>query len=71
MRMIFDQLLTFCLFLFVCVRLLDQDVYLEMSYMYDDDGYQSYCTVCCGGREVLLCGNANCCRWEAPPERRS
>uniref|UniRef100_A0A669BX55 DNA (cytosine-5-)-methyltransferase n=1 Tax=Oreochromis niloticus TaxID=8128 RepID=A0A669BX55_ORENI len=42
----------------VCV----QDVYLEMSYMYDDDGYQSYCTVCCGGREVLLCGNVNCCR---------
>lgn len=31
-----------------------KDVYLEMSYMYDDDGYQSYCTVCCGGREVLL-----------------
>ncbi|KAM8830468.1 DNA (cytosine-5)-methyltransferase 3B isoform 1-T1 [Synchiropus picturatus] len=39
-----------------------KDVYLEMSYMYDDDGYQSYCTICCGGREVLLCGNANCCR---------
>uniref|UniRef100_A0A3Q2QT59 DNA (cytosine-5-)-methyltransferase n=1 Tax=Fundulus heteroclitus TaxID=8078 RepID=A0A3Q2QT59_FUNHE len=39
-----------------------EDVYLEISYMYDDDGYQSYCTVCCGGREVLLCGNANCCR---------
>ncbi|XP_075993266.1 DNA (cytosine-5)-methyltransferase 3B isoform X2 [Genypterus blacodes] len=39
-----------------------KDVYLEMSYMYDDDGYQSYCTVCCGGREVLLCGKANCCR---------
>ncbi|KAM4738409.1 DNA (cytosine-5)-methyltransferase 3B isoform 2-T2 [Anableps anableps] len=39
-----------------------KDVYLESSYMYDDDGYQSYCTVCCGGREVLLCGNANCCR---------
>uniref|UniRef100_A0AAR2M508 DNA (cytosine-5-)-methyltransferase n=1 Tax=Pygocentrus nattereri TaxID=42514 RepID=A0AAR2M508_PYGNA len=34
----------------------------KISYMYDDDGYQSYCTVCCGGREVLLCGNANCCR---------
>ncbi|KAG7260243.1 hypothetical protein CRUP_031898 [Coryphaenoides rupestris] len=31
-----------------------KDVYLEISYMYDDDGYQSYCTVCCGGREVLL-----------------
>ncbi|KAG7477909.1 hypothetical protein MATL_G00074510 [Megalops atlanticus] len=39
-----------------------KDAYLEISYMYDDDGYQSYCTVCCGGREVLLCGNANCCR---------
>uniref|UniRef100_A0AAY4DMF6 DNA (cytosine-5-)-methyltransferase n=1 Tax=Denticeps clupeoides TaxID=299321 RepID=A0AAY4DMF6_9TELE len=39
-----------------------KDVYLEISYMYDDDGYQAYCTVCCGGREVLLCGNANCCR---------
>ncbi|XP_077369774.1 DNA (cytosine-5)-methyltransferase 3B [Festucalex cinctus] len=39
-----------------------KDVYLETSYMYDDDGYQSYCTVCSGGREVLLCGNANCCR---------
>uniref|UniRef100_A0A7N6F6I6 DNA (cytosine-5-)-methyltransferase n=1 Tax=Anabas testudineus TaxID=64144 RepID=A0A7N6F6I6_ANATE len=43
---------------YVCL----QDVYLEMSYMYDDDGYQSYCTICCGGREVLLCGNVNCCR---------
>ncbi|XP_013878284.1 DNA (cytosine-5)-methyltransferase 3B, partial [Austrofundulus limnaeus] len=31
-----------------------KDVYLEISYMYDDDGYQSYCTVCCGGRELLL-----------------
>ncbi|XP_015249064.1 PREDICTED: DNA (cytosine-5)-methyltransferase 3B-like [Cyprinodon variegatus] len=39
-----------------------KDVFLEISYMYDDDGYQSYCTVCCGGREVLLCGIANCCR---------
>uniref|UniRef100_A0A8C7ZVN4 DNA (cytosine-5-)-methyltransferase n=1 Tax=Oryzias sinensis TaxID=183150 RepID=A0A8C7ZVN4_9TELE len=39
-----------------------KDVYLEMSYMFDDDGYQSYCTICCGGREVLLCGNVNCCR---------
>ncbi|XP_051789259.1 DNA (cytosine-5)-methyltransferase 3B [Erpetoichthys calabaricus] len=39
-----------------------KDTYLEISYMYDDDGYQSYCTVCCGGDEVLLCGNENCCR---------
>lgn len=48
-------------------RLSDQDVYLEISYMYDDDGYQSYCTICCGGREVLLCGNANCCRCDGVP----
>ncbi|TMS16989.1 DNA (cytosine-5)-methyltransferase 3B [Larimichthys crocea] len=27
-----------------------------------EDGYQSYCTVCCAGLEVILCGNASCCR---------
>lgn len=31
-------------------------------YRYDEDGYQSYCTVCCAGQEVILCGNASCCR---------
>ncbi|XP_068433607.1 DNA (cytosine-5)-methyltransferase 3A-like isoform X2 [Clinocottus analis] len=36
--------------------------FLECAYQYDDDGYQSYCTICCGGREVLMCGNKNCCR---------
>ncbi|XP_024918457.1 DNA (cytosine-5)-methyltransferase 3B-like [Cynoglossus semilaevis] len=39
-----------------------KDVYLEMSYIYDEDGSQSYCAICCGGREVLLCANANCYR---------
>ncbi|KAI1890264.1 hypothetical protein AGOR_G00151930 [Albula goreensis] len=34
----------------------------ETLYRYDDDGYQSYCTVCCAGLEVILCGNNNCCR---------
>ncbi|XP_060044342.1 DNA (cytosine-5)-methyltransferase 3B isoform X1 [Erinaceus europaeus] len=34
----------------------------ELFYMYDDDGYQSYCTVCCEGRELLLCSNTSCCR---------
>lgn len=52
-----DNILYIC-----CVCACVQDVYLEISYMYDDDGYQSYCTICCGGRVVLLCGNANCCR---------
>lgn len=41
---------------------LPQNCFLECAYQYDDDGYQSYCTICCGGREVLMCGNNNCCR---------
>ncbi|XP_068598946.1 DNA (cytosine-5)-methyltransferase 3A-like [Brachionichthys hirsutus] len=36
--------------------------FTETLYRYDEDGYQSYCTVCCGGLEVILCGNASCCR---------
>ena len=39
-----------------------QDRFLELFYMYDEDGYQSYCTVCCEGRELLLCSNTSCCR---------
>ncbi|NXQ90956.1 DNM3B methyltransferase, partial [Nyctibius grandis] len=39
-----------------------RDRFLELFYMYDDDGYQSYCTVCCEGKELLLCSNASCCR---------
>ncbi|XP_061529922.1 DNA (cytosine-5)-methyltransferase 3C-like [Phycodurus eques] len=36
--------------------------FTETLYRYDEDGYQSYCTVCCGGSEVILCGNTGCCR---------
>ncbi|XP_072222812.1 LOW QUALITY PROTEIN: uncharacterized protein [Leuresthes tenuis] len=39
-----------------------KDNFTETLYRYDDDGYQSYCTVCCAGSEVILCGNASCCR---------
>ncbi|XP_030054491.1 LOW QUALITY PROTEIN: DNA (cytosine-5)-methyltransferase 3A-like [Microcaecilia unicolor] len=39
-----------------------KNCFLECAYLYDDDGYQSYCTICCGGREMLMCGNNNCCR---------
>uniref|UniRef100_A0A8C5CRZ2 DNA (cytosine-5-)-methyltransferase n=1 Tax=Gadus morhua TaxID=8049 RepID=A0A8C5CRZ2_GADMO len=39
-----------------------KDNFMETLYRYDEDGYQSYCTVCCGGLEVILCGNASCCR---------
>lgn len=45
---------------------LPQNCFLECAYQYDDDGYQSYCTICCGGREVLMCGNNNCCRSGEP-----
>ncbi|XP_066500804.1 DNA (cytosine-5-)-methyltransferase 3 beta, duplicate a isoform X2 [Hoplias malabaricus] len=36
--------------------------FTETLFRYDEDGYQSYCTVCCAGLEVVLCGNASCCR---------
>uniref|UniRef100_A0A3B1IJJ3 DNA (cytosine-5-)-methyltransferase n=1 Tax=Astyanax mexicanus TaxID=7994 RepID=A0A3B1IJJ3_ASTMX len=36
--------------------------FTETLYRYDDDGYQSYCTVCCAGLEVILCGHHSCCR---------
>ncbi|XP_063064738.1 DNA (cytosine-5-)-methyltransferase 3 beta, duplicate a [Engraulis encrasicolus] len=36
--------------------------FTETLYRYDEDGYQSYCTVCCWGNEVILCSNASCCR---------
>ncbi|XP_017324033.1 DNA (cytosine-5-)-methyltransferase 3 beta, duplicate a isoform X3 [Ictalurus punctatus] len=36
--------------------------FTETLYRYDEDGYQSYCTICCAGLEVILCGNASCCR---------
>ncbi|KAL4822246.1 hypothetical protein H8958_001986 [Nasalis larvatus] len=38
-----------------------ENCFLECAYQYDD-GYQSFCTICCGGRELLMGGNSNCCR---------
>uniref|UniRef100_A0A8C6SK94 DNA (cytosine-5-)-methyltransferase n=1 Tax=Neogobius melanostomus TaxID=47308 RepID=A0A8C6SK94_9GOBI len=37
--------------------------FTETLYRYDEDGYQSYCTICCYGMEVILCGNDSCCRF--------
>ncbi|XP_039174839.1 DNA (cytosine-5)-methyltransferase 3B isoform X2 [Crotalus tigris] len=37
-----------------------QDRFLEFFYMYDEDGYQTYCTICCEGNELLLCDSASC-----------
>ncbi|CAH2245411.1 DNA (cytosine-5)-methyltransferase 3A isoform X1 [Pelobates cultripes] len=36
--------------------------FVEWGYQLDEDGYQSYCSVCCSGREVLMCENRNCWR---------
>ncbi|XP_061637905.1 DNA (cytosine-5)-methyltransferase 3C-like isoform X2 [Phyllopteryx taeniolatus] len=44
----------------LCLRC--KDNFTETLYRYDDDGYQSYCTICCYGLEVILCGNDGCCR---------
>lgn len=35
---------------------------METLYRYDEDGYQSYCTICCYGMEVILCGHDGCHR---------
>ncbi|XP_034029359.1 uncharacterized protein LOC117513134 [Thalassophryne amazonica] len=39
-----------------------KDNFTETLYRYDEDGYQSYCTICCYGMEVILCGKDSCCR---------
>ncbi|XP_040908571.1 uncharacterized protein LOC121191479 [Toxotes jaculatrix] len=39
-----------------------KDNFTETLYRYDEDGYQSYCTICCYGLKVILCGNDSCCR---------
>lgn len=44
-----------------------QDNFTETLYRYDEDGYQSYCTICCYGLEVILCGNDSCCRSSPAP----
>ncbi|XP_053705782.1 uncharacterized protein LOC128749853 [Synchiropus splendidus] len=36
--------------------------FTQTLYRYDEDGYQSYCTICCYGMEVILCGKESCCR---------
>ncbi|XP_077473238.1 DNA (cytosine-5)-methyltransferase 3C-like isoform X2 [Stigmatopora argus] len=44
----------------LCVKC--KDNVTETLYRFDEDGYQSYCTVCCGGSQLILCANASCCR---------
>ncbi|KAM8953322.1 DNA (cytosine-5)-methyltransferase 3A [Pelodytes ibericus] len=36
--------------------------FVSWGYQLDEDGYQSYCSICCSGHQLLMCGNANCWR---------
>ncbi|XP_043849402.1 DNA (cytosine-5)-methyltransferase 3-like [Dromiciops gliroides] len=39
-----------------------KDNFLESFFLYDEDGYQSFCTICCSGEILLTCENPNCNR---------
>ncbi|XP_007945496.1 DNA (cytosine-5)-methyltransferase 3-like [Orycteropus afer afer] len=39
-----------------------KDKFLESLFLYDDDGYQSYCSICCSGEMLLICENPDCTR---------
>ncbi|XP_053775120.1 DNA (cytosine-5)-methyltransferase 3-like [Desmodus rotundus] len=36
--------------------------FLDCLFLYDDDGYQSYCSICCAGDTLLICENPDCTR---------
>ncbi|KAK2488852.1 hypothetical protein MC885_021581 [Smutsia gigantea] len=38
------------------------DKFLGCLFLYDDDGYQSYCSICCTGETLLICENPDCTR---------
>ncbi|XP_065883900.1 DNA (cytosine-5)-methyltransferase 3C-like isoform X3 [Dysidea avara] len=37
-----------------------KESFMECVYLFDDDGSQMYCTICCGGDEVFMCDAPNC-----------
>lgn len=39
-----------------------KDTFLDCLFLYDDDGYQSYCSICCSGETLLICENPDCTR---------
>nr|XP_045005155.1 DNA (cytosine-5)-methyltransferase 3-like [Jaculus jaculus] len=39
-----------------------KDRFLGSLFLYDDDGYQRYCTVCCSGDTLLICEDIDCTR---------
>ena len=41
---------------------LSKNKFLDCLFLYDDDGYQSYCSICCAGDTLLICENPDCTR---------
>ncbi|XP_044606982.1 DNA (cytosine-5)-methyltransferase 3-like isoform X2 [Equus asinus] len=41
---------------------LPKDKFLSCLFLYDDDGNQSYCSICCSGETLLICENPDCTR---------
>ncbi|XP_062940085.1 DNA (cytosine-5)-methyltransferase 3-like [Cynocephalus volans] len=39
-----------------------KDKFLYTLFLYDEDGYQSYCSICCSGETLLICENPDCTR---------
>ncbi|KAK1344275.1 hypothetical protein QTO34_014840 [Cnephaeus nilssonii] len=39
-----------------------KDKFRDYFFLYDDDGYQSYCSICCAGQTLLICENPDCTR---------
>lgn len=39
-----------------------QQSFMENAYLFDDDGYQMFCTICSDGQEILLCDREGCLR---------
>uniref|UniRef100_G1PNZ5 DNA methyltransferase 3 like n=1 Tax=Myotis lucifugus TaxID=59463 RepID=G1PNZ5_MYOLU len=39
-----------------------KDKFRDYFFLYDEDGYQSYCCICCAGQTLLICENPDCTR---------
>ncbi|XP_006989505.1 DNA (cytosine-5)-methyltransferase 3-like [Peromyscus maniculatus bairdii] len=39
-----------------------KDTFLETIFLYDEDGHQSYCSICCSGHTLFICESPDCTR---------
>ncbi|XP_049995834.1 DNA (cytosine-5)-methyltransferase 3-like [Alexandromys fortis] len=39
-----------------------KDIFLETIFLYDMDGHQSYCSICCFGKTLFICESPDCTR---------